>query len=224
MTCSVYLRHVQNLCTMEDSLLELFKPVKDETEKKTELISCPTCFKYLGKTSLKQHLLIHTTKKNKKCQHCEKVFRQIGSLRRHEVQIHNIIDGDVKKYYKKYVKKGGVFPCQICGKQYTSKHALKIHNLSHAGGMTEQCDQCEKKFNYKDALKRHIESCHMKKEIIDSNLYKCSVCSKEVMGFMKLKQHRRCHRVKDKICGLCPYDLMCADHPVCYLYFTNRSV
>ena len=193
---------------MEDSLLQLFltetggESAGDQTKEK---ISCPICCKELGKWALKQHLQIHTKEKSKKCDHCDKLFRQSGSLRRHIVQIHNIIEGDVKKYYKKYDSKNKDFPCRICDKILSSKASLKNHNLVHTGLKTERCNECDKSFINNYALQKHIQSSHVKNKKFDIEPYTCDVCSKEVLGLEKLKQHKRSHRIKNKICNLCPY-------------------
>ena len=134
---------------MEERLIQLFltetagTSTRDQTIEK---VSCPVCCKELVKAGLKQHLEIHTSEKSKKCDHCNKRFRQSGSLRRHIVQIHNIIEGDVKKYYMKYESKNKDFPCRICDKILSSKISLKHHNAVHTGLHTEKCDVCHKTF------------------------------------------------------------------------------
>ena len=191
---------------MEESLIQLFLTEKRGTipgDQTIEKVSCPICCKQLVKAALKQHLQIHTSEKSKKCEHCNKLFRQSGSLRRHIVQVHNIIEGDVKKYYMKYESKNKTFPCQICNKILSTKIGLKNHNLIHTGLQTEKCTECDKMFSYKYALRKHIQNSHEKNKIIDEEHYTCDVCSKEVLGLGKLKQHKKSHRVKNKICNLC---------------------
>ena len=177
---------------------------KSAGDQTIEKISCPICCKELVKGALKQHVEIHTSEKSKKCDHCNKMFRQTGSLKRHIVQVHKIIEGDVKKYYMKYDSEK-YFPCQICDKILSSKISLKYHNMVHTGMKTEKCIECDKTFIRKYDLQKHIESSHIKIKHLDKELYTCDVCSKEVLGLDKLKQHKRSHRTKNKICDLCPY-------------------
>ena len=77
--------------------------------------------------------------------------------------------------------------------------------MIHTGLLTEKCTECDKMFSYKYALRKHIQNSHGKNKIIDKEPYTCDVCSKEVLGLGKLKQHKKSHRVKNKICNLCPY-------------------
>ena len=180
--------------TMEDSLIQLFFPESGGTiarKQTVEKVSCPVCCKELVKAALRQHLEIHTKEKSKKCEHCNKLFRQTGSLRRHIVQIHNIIEGDVKKYYMKYDSKEKAFPCEICGKILSCKVSLKRHNSIHTGLRSEKCNICDKTFIDKYDLKSHIQSTHVKNKIIDTEPHTCDVCSKEVLGLKKTKRTQK---------------------------------
>ena len=65
-----------------------------------DLINCPDCGKgFSQKYKLKAHQLVHS-EGNKICEVCNGKFKQNGSLKRHLVQIHNFVTGNIHKYHK----------------------------------------------------------------------------------------------------------------------------
>ena len=58
------------------------------------------------------------------------------------------------------------------GKQYSTSGGLLIHNRSAHGDQKEwlQCDQCDKKFAYKQILQAHILNNH------DKGNFMCDEC------------------------------------------------
>lgn len=55
---------------------------------------------------------------------------------------------------KKGRKKGkGHMPCNICGRIFNHRNSLVYHMRSHSGDRPHQCEQCGKNFFTKSALK-----------------------------------------------------------------------
>ncbi|XP_045180275.1 sal-like protein 1 isoform X14 [Mercenaria mercenaria] len=50
--------------------------------------------------------------------------------------------------------------CHLCGKIFASNSHLRIHKVIHTGEMPWQCDLCQRKFNTKGSLQRHMKKLH----------------------------------------------------------------
>ena len=55
-------------------------------------------------------------------------MKDIGSMHRHEVHVHGIVEGKVGKYEKKPSTKGLKFECDICGNHFDDKNR---HRRTH---------------------------------------------------------------------------------------------
>ena len=85
-----------------------------------------------------------------------------------------------------------------CGKQYTRKHCLQKHFISHIGDSEFRCDlgDCAGAIRYcdKQALARHIHKKHTMKRP-----FECDICNKRFVRLHNLSAHRRnVHSVKDE--------------------------
>ena len=91
----------------------------------------------------------HYKEKPFPCDRCDKKFFTITDQQKHVKIVH---------------LNEKPFACEKCGKQYSTSGGLLIHNRSAHGDQGEwlQCDQCDKKFAYKQILQAHILNNHDK--------------------------------------------------------------
>jgi len=82
---------------------------------------------------------------------------------------------------------GSVFPCIVCGKNFSKRNNLKSHmGLHNKSDCQHNCDQCEETFAWKSSLNRHKEKVHLKTE---ESEYSCDFCSKKYKVQSILKDH-----------------------------------
>ncbi|MPC36513.1 zinc finger protein 525-like [Portunus trituberculatus] len=101
---------------------------------------CKTCGKiFLSKSHLRDHMSVHTLKKNFKCKECGKMFGRKSNLTRH-TKLHT-----GKK----------MFRC-ACGNSFPSKNHLAIHTKVHCDKGHFTCDKCGEQFETKSSITRHV--------------------------------------------------------------------
>ncbi|XP_050684816.1 zinc finger protein 883-like isoform X1 [Leptidea sinapis] len=116
--------------------------------------------------------------------------------------------------------------CNICGKAFTSKTQLDIHNRTHTGYKPYSCKVCGACFNTMSNMKKHYRihsgerpfSCSICSKTFNQSSdlkvharthtgekpYTCSVCGKSFGNFNVLKRHNRIHTgEKPYICQVC---------------------
>lgn len=82
------------------------------------------------------------------------------------------------------------YHCSHCGKGFTRKYNLKVHEEIHGERKQIKCTQCDKGFNRVSDVKRHIESAHLKIVI------PCEFCGRAFFRKDILNRHvRECHKV-----------------------------
>ena len=83
-------------------------------------------------------------KVNFECHFCGKASSSLSYLRNHIQRLHN---GTQE-----------VHECNLCGKNYTDAGGLKTHiNSVHDVKKDYICELCEKSFNTRDRLKKHVK-------------------------------------------------------------------
>ena len=122
---------------------------------------CEDCGKsFTTSTNLILHKKIHSEERPFPCNQCDKSFKVLPSLKDHIIRCHVVRDS---MYETKVIEDGTekLFPCDRCPKYSTTKHSLKVHQLTHTREKAFACDQCEKsfslKFNWQVHQRRHLE-------------------------------------------------------------------
>jgi len=88
------------------------------------------------------------------------------------------------------------YVCTVCDKQFTTKHRLTIHRISHTGEKLYSCTQCGKCFANKHYLRRHMN--------IHSSRYKCTECGICCQSNRDLIVHRGIHSGEKPFeCAVC---------------------
>ncbi|KAG7488455.1 hypothetical protein MATL_G00032780 [Megalops atlanticus] len=77
--------------------------------------------------------------------------------------------------------------CSQCGKCFTRKNDLKVHQRSHTGEKPYPCTECGRRFVCSDVLKRHLR-IHT-----GERPYSCSQCGKSFSVLYNLTRHERTH-------------------------------
>ena len=150
---------------------------------------CKICGKIFGTHNrLQIHKKnVHVEEKNYQCDQCEKTYKNLGALIGHKKTAHENIK----------------FPCEKCGRVFSSKqhclvHIRKVHEGENFN--VHQCNICGKNFHSNTYLKLHIESIHKKE-----NTYSCEKCDATFSFKSAVKSHMRFVHDNERnyICGEC---------------------
>uniref|UniRef100_A0A182MM09 C2H2-type domain-containing protein n=1 Tax=Anopheles culicifacies TaxID=139723 RepID=A0A182MM09_9DIPT len=139
---------------------------------------CTQChMSYSKEHLLRAHKQMHV---KKQCKFCQKVLSNHNSLKVHIAQVHS---GDANQI------------CDTCGKIFRTKPAMDRHiKLHHQPQLIkwEQCEQCEKWFDCKLNLRKHIRIIHDQ-----SGLHPCDECTHQSITRRALVHHKnRIHKQK----------------------------
>lgn len=157
---------------------------------------CPK--KFYHAQELTEHRRVHSKEKPFKCDICSSSFAIRCNLVAH-IRLH------IKKMNMKSARK--TYECYICGVgvKYQRITYLEVHmQRYHIGGARYNCEICPKRFQYENALNRHITAVHKNNEVeqIDpsrengtttTKQYKCSFCEYSSKYNSHLKTHVRIH-------------------------------
>ncbi|XP_048727584.1 zinc finger protein 281-like isoform X1 [Ostrea edulis] len=86
-----------------------------------------------------------------KCEVCQRSFREVATLRKHE-QLH--------RADRPYV-------CQTCGKSFLWSSNLKVHERVHTGERPYKCKICHRCFTQSNDLRRHERNVHMRGKLVN---------------------------------------------------------
>ncbi|PKU45547.1 zinc finger and btb domain-containing protein 41 [Limosa lapponica baueri] len=135
--------------------------------------TCFICGKSVReRTTLKEHLRIHSGEKPHLCSICGQSFRHGSSYRLH-LRVHH----DDKRYeceecgktfirhdhltkHKKIHSGEKPYKCQICNQSFRIKKTLTKHMVIHSDARPFNCQHCNATFKRKDKLKYHIDHVH----------------------------------------------------------------
>ena len=106
------------------------------------------------------------------------------------------------KVHEVGIHKEKTLPCQFCDKMFPSeKHRSKHENTVHTTELQYQCDECSKCFRHASSLHKHVLSSHRGEE---AKKFMCKHCDKRFINKNKLKVHENTHtREKSYGCSLC---------------------
>jgi len=115
--------------------------------------------------ALEKHLLRHDNIRNYQCSACDMRFYEPHQAKNHYKDVHQ----GIRKMH----------PCDHCGKEFRAPIKLVEHIRTHTGEKPNKCDLCDKAFNKKESLKRHIQRVHLKTGNEKKEHAKCEYCGKE---------------------------------------------
>lgn len=147
---------------------------------KQRYLDCPDCtVKFVNSCEMDVHYnIVHNTK-SEKCDICQKVFKDVKTVKDHKISVHtndfsafnfrklcDICGLAKRKFENHYVIHFDVraFKCQLCSCDYKTKTMLEDHiRTVHMGEKRHKCVYCEKRFSYAADKARHEIGVHTKK-------------------------------------------------------------
>jgi KRAB domain-containing zinc finger protein len=172
-------------------LRHLFKGIqrqeKSEQARKTHIkrFECDVCGqKFALKRILKFHLIFHFNSGAFKCKTCGKRCTSKQGLTMHMQHIHEASSKNLK------------FDCKICQKQFKTRSAFCLHQLTHQDRKT--CEICHKSIA-PGHFKNHLKIHELKKE---EEKFECKICTRKFFAKSNLTRHLKAYS-KTFECDLC---------------------
>ncbi|XP_039306382.1 zinc finger protein 852-like isoform X3 [Solenopsis invicta] len=141
-------------------------------------VSCPK--EFIDKEFYEKHRNVHDPEcwNKYRCATCKKPFRDGIRLHEHHMAVHQ----NIKPYQ-----------CHVCGRFFLRSQSLKIHSRIHSG---HNCNRCNKVFEKRVDLTKHLQETHGLKLPSKPNLnkdYICRYCGKKLRSYISLTDHERIH-------------------------------
>lgn len=160
-----------------------------------------------------------------KCQHCERILPTNSQLQQHLREAHKEVassaqlrqNGDPSVRCICFVcgktvkemnlgrhmlvhKEERPFICDLCGKCFKFKGALREHIITEMGMKDYVCEVCGRKFVKRCYLMKHSHQ-HQQRSTAPKRSFECDLCDAQFTELRQLSVHRRQH--KELSCELC---------------------
>ena len=88
---------------------------------------------------------VHDGQRNYHCQICDKRYKQLPHLKRHQEKDHADIHSKAK--------------CEICETEFSAKFELTSHVMNYHHDISRKCEFCQK-YVHQDYMKKHYQRVH----------------------------------------------------------------
>ena len=195
---------VTSLVKIEKSEIKEASNEKDQKQTETKrksniskIFECNFCQKiFKHQCDLTRHQIRHTKVKQFKCDQCDKYFAYKNDVKRHAIKNH-LINGPYTPPLK--------ILCSECGKEFTNKNNLVIHQRTHSGEKPFKCDICSENFRIDYQLEKH--------KVKDHNEPYPKICESCGKGFFTFRfseawenHQKNCGTIKqpkETVCKIC---------------------
>ncbi|XP_058826819.1 uncharacterized protein LOC131686843 [Topomyia yanbarensis] len=179
------------------------------------LVPCLLCSKkFATRANLLTHMRFHP---KKKCLMCDEAFISLAELARHQREKHPPEEAQDVNVVMASGSKNEIltYPCEVCGKVFTSKLQLSNHKPRHKSSIkyplnlirhrrqhdperkSHKCEQCGKTFIEERNLAIH-QRYHS-----DEDMPTCKICGKRFLHITRLRKHMPIHNEPDNTPGKC---------------------